>query len=415
MNKRIRQFILVFIIYGTMLVFGLLENIKGVSYPLIKTEFNASYEQQGLMVSISSYGYVFFCLVAGFFLARFGVKRAFLSGFICSLMGLIAVFFMPGYWTVTAALCLLYAAFGFFEVGVNALATQVFTTKTALLMSLLHFFYGAGAIIGPKAAGILMGSAGFTWKETYLVSIPLVLLFFIPSLSIQFPGAGGGKTGGTGEARSPSVEGPDAKKEHIPFTKALRNPMVWAFAVSLGFMEVVEFSSANWGGLYFQDVYGLDPRIEGASFVSNFYILFTLSRLLSGFVIEKIGYIRSLFIASFATVIIYTLGFAAGPRGIYILPALGFFIAIMWPTIMAAAMVYFGSQSAVLTSAIIVISGALNAAVQLFIGLTNRIVGAAWGYRSCLVYALVIIVTLVLLRRRLSSRQGAPAKPGTEA
>ncbi|MDR1947814.1 MAG: MFS transporter [Spirochaetaceae bacterium] len=399
MNGRIRRFFLIFIIYGTMMIFGLLENIKGVSYPLIKTEFDASYEQQGLLVSLLSYSYVFFCLVAGFFLARFGVKRAFLSGFVCCLLGLGAVFFMPGYWTVMAALLLVYAGFGFFEVGVNALATQVFTAKAALLMSLLHFFYGAGAIIGPKAAGILIGRGGFTWKETYLIAIPLVLLFFIPALPIRFPGASRETADEPGKTPGPEGEAPE---KPISFAGALKNPMVWAFAVTLGLMEVVEFSSANWGGLYFQDVYGLDPRTAGANFISNFYILFTLSRLVSGFAIEKIGYMRCLFIASFATVLVYALGFAAGPRGIYVLPVLGFFIAIMWPTIMAVAMGHFGSQSAVLTSAIIVLSGALNAAVQLLIGLTNRLIGAAWGYRSCILYALLMIGALILLRRRMA-------------
>jgi fucose permease len=404
-RDQIQRIILIVIAYGTMLIFGLMENIKGVSYPLIKTEFGASYEQQGLMVSLLTYGYVFFCLAASFFLARFGIKRAFLSGFMCSLLGLTAVFFMPGYWTVTAALFLVYAGFGFFEVGINALATQVFTTKTALLMSLLHFFYGVGAIIGPKAAGFLIVGAGFTWKETYLLSIPLVLLFFIPSLPIRFPGNSGPK----GASDAPGEGG------GISFMTALKTPMVWAFAVTLGLMEVVEFSSANWGGLYFQDVYGMDPRTHGASFASNFYILFTISRLVSGFAIEKIGYMRSLFIASFATVLIYAVGFALGPRGIYTLPALGFFIAIMWPTIMSAAMVFFGSRAAVLTSAIIVISGALNAAIQFIIGVTNRVIGPAWGYRSCLVYAVAIIGALLILRRRMngagSSQRRRVGKP----
>jgi fucose permease len=169
-------------------------------------------------------------------------------------------------------------------------------------------------------------------------------------------------------------------------------------------MEVVEFSSANWGGLYFQDVYALDPRTDGAAFVSNFYILFTISRLVSGFVIEKIGYMRSLFIACFATVLIYALGFGLGARGIWVLPALGFFIAIMWPTVMAVAMGFFGKQAPVITGAIIVLSGALNSALQFVIGLTNRFAGAAWGFRSCLGYAVVLVAVLFFLNSRMRRR-----------
>ncbi|GHT77306.1 hypothetical protein FACS1894130_01180 [Spirochaetia bacterium] len=398
--------LLIAITYGAMLIFGLVENIKGVSYPLIKTEFDASYQQQGALVSLLSYCYVFFCLIAGVFLGRFGVKRSLLSGFICILLGAGLVFFMPTFWAVGAAMLLLYAGFGFFEVGVNALGTQVFTARAALLMSLLHFFYGAGAIAGPKAAGILTNQ-GMGWRQIYLLVIPLTLLVFIPALAARFPGD---QTDASGEA-APELqpEGQKAGNERtavpkITFLGALKIPMVWAFSITLGLMEVVEMSSGNWGGLYFQDVYQLDPRTDGAAFVSNFYILFTLSRLISGFIIEKIGYMRSLFIACIATVIIYAAGFALGVRGIWVLPALGFFIAIMWPTIMAVAMGFFGKQAPVITSAIIVLSGALNSGIQFVIGLTNRFAGEAWGYRSCLVYSIIMVGMLCYLNHCLRRR-----------
>jgi fucose permease len=154
MQKKTRNTRLIVITYGTMLLFGFTENIKGVSYPLIKAEFAASYEQQGLLVSLLSGSYVLFCLAAGFFLSRFGVKKSLLAGYACAVLGLALQFFMPSFWSLGAALFLLYASFGFYELGVNALGTQLFTAKAALLMSLLHFFYGAGSILRPKIAGI---------------------------------------------------------------------------------------------------------------------------------------------------------------------------------------------------------------------------------------------------------------------
>ncbi|MDR0377960.1 MAG: MFS transporter [Spirochaetaceae bacterium] len=400
----IHRILLIIIMYGTGLIFGLLENIKGVAYPLIKTEFGVSYEQQGGFVALLSYSYVFFCLIAGVFLGRFGVKRSLLSGFLCSILGALLVYVMPGYVTIGAALFLVYAAFGFFEVGMNALATQLFTAKAALFMSLLHFFYGAGAIIGPKAAGFLINTGKFSWRHVYLFTLPVVLALFIPAVITRFP-----KDGGEGVPSAPDGGAAGAEKT-LSFLGALKLPMVWLFSLMLGLMEVVEFSSANWGGLYFQDVYALDPRTDGAAFISNFYLLFTVSRLVSGFAIEKIGYMRSLFIASFAAVFIYALGFGLGARGIWVLPALGFFIAIMWPTVMAMAMKFFGSQAPVITSAIIVLSGAINSGVQFVVGLTNRLAGAAWGYRSCLGYALILIAVLFFLNSRMRARGTLPGE-----
>lgn len=405
-----KQLLLIVIVYATMTLFGFVENIKGVSFPLIKTEFGAAYDEQGGMVSLTWFGYVLFCLAAGFFLSRFGTKRAVISGYILVAAGGLAALVMPSFWTAAGALLIVNAGFGFFEVGTNALATEVFKTKTALLMNLMHFFYGLGAVLGPKAAGMLTEGFGLGWRQVYLAALlPTVLIAAAAALT-RFPAHGADTTADGGrpdraddrdQANGPDPQARGTARGKTTFTEALRDPLVWSFSLALGFMEVVEFGAANWGGLHLKDVYGLDPRTAGAAFVSVFYVLFTLSRLFGGFAVEKIGYMRSLYGASAAIVVLYALGFGLGRAGIRILPITGLFVATLWPTIMAVAVGAFKDRAAVMTSAVIVISGAINGVMQLVIGFTNRYVGEAWGYRSCLLYALVMIAALVALDRRL--------------
>ena len=394
--KKLQRVLLFFLLFGTMIIFGLIENIKGVSYPLIKAEFGASWEQQGLMVSLLSVAYVSFSIIAGLFLSRFGIKSSFLFAYIALCLGLSSVFFMPGFFLAAAALFVVFAGFGFIEVGVNALASRVFTTKIALLMNLLHAFYGIGAILGPRAAGIIANNAAFSWRYVYLFSLPLVLIFFIPAIFTRFPEThaktGIGATGDAGTA------------EHKTFLDALRSPLVWLMSVTLGLAVVVEMNSSNWGALYFQDVYGFNPSTDGAVFLSVFYLVFTLSRLICGPFVERIGYIRSLLGIAFIILAVFAAGFCLGERGIYVLPALGFFIALLWPTIMAVAIVSFGKDAPVFASAMIAIGGLLNAAVQFLVGLTNRVFGPAWGYRSTLVYTVILIIALLLLQRRLAKK-----------
>ena len=177
--------------------------------------------------------------------------------------------------------------------------------------------------------------------------------------------------------------------------------MVWAFSITLGMGIVVEMSSANWGGLYFQDVHGLDPRTGGAAFLSAFFVSFTLSRLTCGFLVERIGYMRSLIGLGCIILAIFITGFCLGARGIYVLPALGFFIGLLWPTIMAQAVTIFGEDAPVFASAMIAIGGSINAGVQFLVGLTNRFFGPAWGYRSSVAYTVLLITVLLLLSRKL--------------
>ena len=372
------------ILFGSMFLSGLIGNIQGVTYPLIKAEFDVSYEQQGLMISLVSFGYMLWSLVGGILLGVFGTKKTFASGYVFLFLGLICIFFMPGFWSITGALLVIFAGFGFFSVSANALASQVFIARTALFMNLLHFFYGAGSILSPRITGAISVSVG--WRHVYILYLPPVLFILIFSLFARFP-----RQVKEGEG---NVLG---ERKKAGFFTALKTPMVWVFSLALGLMMTVEMSVISWAGLYFQDVYNLDPRIEGAAFISYFYILYTISRLLSGFVIEKAGYLRSLFIAVVALILILALGLFLGAAGIYVFPALGFFAAILWPTLMAAAMVYFREDAPVMTSAIIVVAGAINSCIQYLIGLTNRLAGPAWGYRSILVYMVLIIAALALV------------------
>lgn len=396
MNSKKTRLLLLVLINGTMFLFGFLENIKGVSYPLIKNEFDVPYEVLGRMVSLLSFSYTFFSIAAGLILSRFGVKRVYLLGFICALGGLAAVYFSPAFIAVGASFFVLFASFGLFEIGVNGLATQLFTTKAALAMSLLHFLYGAGAIVSPKAAGVL-ANAGMIWRQFYLLSIPLVLLVFIPALIAKFP-----------RGDMAAKNSAETAERRVTFFGALTQKRVWLFGVSLGLMMGIEMASTNWGSLYFQDVYGMDPRTAGATFVSAFFILFTLSRLVSGFFIEKIGYLRSIFGAVVIIMGIFVTGFVLGRYGIYVLPAVGFFAAILWPTIMARAMGVFGPDAPVVTSAMIAVGGLLNASMQLAMGYLNRYLGAAWGYRSCPLFALLLLFMLLLLRTELRAFKPKP-------
>ena len=376
-----------FILYGTMFLFGFLDNIKGVSFPLIKNEFDASYEIQGMMISITSISYTLFVIASGFALSRFGIRKIFILGFIFIFLGVTLIYFMSGFWTVASSLFLLCAGFGVSEIAMNSVATKVFTKKAALMMNLLHFMYGAGAIAGPKVTGVLVNpvGVGLLWRQIYLFSIPLILIIFIPAVFVQFPASAKSDAAGKG--------GPS-------FISALRTPSVWAFGITLGVMGSVEAASTNWGGLYFQDLYGMDPTTSGANFVSAFYVLFTLSRLASGFLIEKIGYMHSLVGAMLISTVIFVGGFALGATGIYVLPLLGFFLAILWPTILAVAIRRFGSNAPIMTAAVLAIAGLSIAGIQLLMGYINQWIGPGWGYRSCLLFSIIAICLLLGFKRQ---------------
>lgn len=380
-NKKI--IIVMAIIYSTMLLFGLIENIKGVSFTLIKDEFQVGYSSQGGLASFSWFGYVLFCIVATFSLEKFGTKKSLSFGYLFTALGCLLVFLSNNFYTVSMSLMVVWMGFGFFEVGGNALATTVFKSNSAILMNLMHFFYGFGAVLGPKFAGKIVDIFDLSFRGIYLITlIPILIVLGI----IVFT----------------KVDMDNSKEEEkgtMKIKDALKNKYVWIFSLCLGFMEVIEFSAANWGAFYLRDAFDINPLTVGATFVSAYYIFFTISRLFSGFVIEKIGYTKSIIYSLVTMFILYIIGFSSGINGTFILALTGFFIGIMWPTLMCVAMDVFKKDAAIATSVIIVLSGTINGVMQLATGVINEYIGDIWGYRLSTLYVLIPLVIIIYIQK----------------
>ncbi|GHV90701.1 hypothetical protein AGMMS50268_12040 [Spirochaetia bacterium] len=376
--------LLLIVIYGDMMLYGYLNSMKGVTFPLIKNSFRASHGDQGLMVAMISFTAVIFCIISGVFMSRFGLKKTIITGFILIGLGMAAIFFAAGFWMAAALYLIIQSGFGFFEIGLNGMGVRIFTVRSGLMLSLLHFFYGLGAITGPRFAGLVVNRFSLSWQHIYPLALIPVFIMMIISLIARYPGASEGKL--------------TAVKE-ISFFDALREPMVWTFGVILGLSGSIDGGTIAWSGLFLQDVYGLDPSTAGALFVSSFFIVYTLSRLLSGFVIEKFGYINSLLCAALATVALYIAGFSLGRRGIWILPLTGAFIAVLWPTILAISVGVFREKAQTMSSAMIGIAFTVSGIIQYGFGLTNRYIGEAWGYHSCVIYSSLLVVMLFRLKK----------------
>jgi fucose permease len=376
---------LVVITFANMSLLGFLNSMRGVSFPLIKNGFNVSYSNMGLMSVMASFAAVCFCVVAGIYMNSFGLKRTVVTGFFIMMMAVGSFYFASVFWLTVCIYILFQSGYSFFEIGLNGPGVRVFTVKSGLMLNLLHFFYGVGAIGGPRFMGFMVDRASMRWQDVYpLTLVPLVIMLVI-TLTIRYPHA----------------EKPSAAREQPSFWSALKDPMVWLFGSILGVSGAIEGCSISWSGLYLYDVYGLDPSTTGAAFVSVFFALYTVSRFLSGFVIEKTGYLRSIIVSSAVVFALFVTAFALGRSGIYLLPVVGFFIALMWPTILAISVGVFRERAQTVSSAMISIGLVISGTIQFGFGLSNRLLGAAWAYRSCIFYSFILGTLLVLLARRI--------------
>ena len=398
-HPRIHPMLLI-VIYGNMALYGFIISMRGISLPLIKNSYGASYSEQGLMTAVISFTAVSVCILAGIFMNRLGLKKTAVTGFILMITGMFLIRFAGSFWMAAGIYLVMQGGFSFFEIGLNGMGVRIFTANSAMMINLLHFFFGLGSIGGPRFAGFIVNKFGLQWQMIYPLAIIPALMFFAVTALTHFPGKINEAAEGT------AVSG----KNRRSFAPALRDPFVWIFGIIMGLSGSVEACMVSWSGLFLSDVYGMNIETEGALFVSVFFMLYTFSRLAAGFYIEKAGYIRVTVIAGTAALALYTASFMLGRNGIVLLPVTGIFTSLIYPTMLAVSVGVFREKAQDYSSAIIVIAFILNGFVQLGFGLSNRILGPSWAFKSCVPYSAAIVILLFVLGKMVKQRESAAGK-----
>lgn len=372
---------LIIITYLCMMVFGLIENIKGAVIPSIRMEFAVDYAHIGQMLFISSLGYLSATFFGGMATEKYGLKNLFLVGGALTIISTALFGFMTNFYGVAAIYFLLGIGFGCFEVGVNALGAKIFVKNTAMMMNFMHLFFGVGATIAPRYAGKLI-ETGYSWKTVYICSIAITLILFILVLFTKFP-----------------ETSKEVAEEKISFKELASSYKVWLVAIILGLFVMMETGTANWLVNYLQVERSLDVG-NSTFYLTLFFVTFTFGRLVGGYLADKLGYIRSLLYFTFIATILLLGGIFLGQPFIILFSVMGFFVSIMFPTMMALIMKEFPSGVGAVMGFTITICGTFNMVGNWIIGGINDMLGVAAGLVSIAICGIVACILLFALNAK---------------
>jgi fucose permease len=382
-NTRRTQGLLVAVAFGSMLLFGFVENIKGAVIPSIREMFQVSYASVGVMLFIGSAGYLTATFLGGLAGDRFGQKRVIGTGYLLILLAGLGMALAASFAQVCVLMFVLNAGFGCLEVGVNSLGARIFLRNSALMMNLTHFFYGVGSMGGPAyAAGMLVNDT--PWGRIYALAVFAVVVVLLVLLLARFPS---------------SAE--RQKEQRLSIRQVAATGKVWLFVLVISLLVIVEVGIGNWLVSYLRGTYAMGED-QSAQWLSLFFLFFTLGRLFGGYIVEKMGYVRC--IATFIVVILalYAGGFALGQSGVILFSLIGFFISTMYPTFMAMIMKEFPVATGSVMGFIITAVAAVSMVVNWIVGQTSDLLGVGVGFGSFMIYAALALVSLVILNRHLT-------------
>lgn len=388
------QFLCCIACYCVFFSFGGTDASKSVYLPLIQKFYKLGYDYQGLFVFTSSLGYTLFSLVIGYLLPKLGIKWILLIGLLILFTSFVCGIAFVNVWVVLVSLVIAGIGQVFLDVGTNTWATILFTSHKAVMMNLLHCFYGFGATVGPTFTGFVSKRLNMSYRGVFiavlfLLSVAIVIALFIPK-----------------QEEKSTIES-ETKEEGKSMTilSALKHPVVILLGLAQGCIAGTENITMNWAPIYLRDLYGWDPETKGAYFVTIFFTGYTISRLLSGFLIDAVGEINSMMIYVPILTVLFVVGFALGEKGVYALMATGIFISPLFPTVLTVAMIYFGKEVETCTSVILFTYMIFSQTIQLIVGLVNKYCGVQWGYRVAVVLMLIVFCVLLTVKALLKKKE----------
>jgi len=316
--------------YGSFLLMGLVMGMAGPLIPFLRTDLHLSYAEAGLLFSAQSVGSFFVLILGGWLVHVLGKRRLLFVGAAAFALGMLATALAPDFWWVLAGNVLLGAGMSFLDIGVSTLCIDANREGKGKALNFLHFFFGAGAVVGPLVA-LVLGHLDGGWRWAFgLAGLgPLAVALVVPFLTMP---------------ASPAVD------TSVKFA-VYRRPVLWLGAFALFVYCGVEWGVGAWFPSYWKAIpaaAGLDP----AWATSAFWLTFAVGRFVVGGWADRWGFVRFLGLTIGLTVVLVTLWILFPQPGAALVWVLlfGFVIAGQYPTFVAYISQRYPESSGQVTS-----------------------------------------------------------------
>ncbi len=363
-------------------VFGLTDNLKGPTLPAMLQEMQISYGTGGNIFFGQYLGFLIATLFTGLLADRFGLKSVILLAGVFLLLGAGGYSSFHSTWLLAVSLFTLGLGLGALELGPNALIVSVHHERKGLFLNLMSVFHGLGSMVAPLVAGGLL-AAGVSWRSIYRWELLLILAFFLYFIFLRVP-----------QKENQPHDAIDFKQ--LPKV-AFRASLVWYY-VSIALYVAVEIGMGSWMVTFLQKEQALSVTASNRA-LTLFFGAIMVGRFIGGFIVHRIGYLRSILLASIASVICIALGLFGPPSLSFFLPLTGLFFSIIFPTITASVSDTHTENINSILGMLFTCAGVGGVFGPWLIGLTSDAFGLHIGFAANLLFALLMTASIFILMK----------------
>ena len=373
---------------------GLPDGVLGVSWPSIRGEFGIPLDALGLLVAITTAGYLTSSFLSGALLRVLPIGTVLALSTAAAAVALIGFALTPFWWLMVAVGFVAGLGGGAVDAGLNAYGATHFSAR---ILNWLHAFFGLGTTLGPLIVTSVLG-AGLAWRWSYAIvgaaQMCLAIAFFLTRRRWV-------------EVHEIAGE-PRPKVTAAPAFDTLRLPIVWLGMLVFFLYTGVEIAAAQWSYSLLTLGRGVAETTAGL-YVSLYWGSLMVGRVLFGIFADRVPLVGALRLCLAASVVGALLLWLdrTGVLSVLGLMMIGFFFAPVFASLISLTPRRVGQAHA--SSAIgfqIAAAGLGGAALTALVGLLARGFGLeVIGMAIAAATGLLLVLHEALVR--VSVRSGA--------
>jgi len=389
--------LLVSLILLIFFVISFLTNIIGPLVPDIIKSFDLSLKMASFLPFSFFVAYGLMSVPSGFLIENYGEKKIMLMAFLISSIGAFLFSNTGTYSFYLISLFLIGTGMAMLQVAINPLLRTIGGEKEFAFNSVLgQMFFGLASFISPLVYSYIIKNVsdqaesnnliinllnnikipGMEWISLYWIFAIISFIMVIVISQVKLP-----------IVEKKEDEKVGALQTHVTL---LKKPIVLLYFIAIFCYVGTEVGVANWISQFLETYHDINPQIQGAKTVSNFWGMMTLGTLLGLVLLKFMDSRKVLIINSIISILALLIAlFGTSQQALIAFPVIGFFIATMWSIIISLALNSLsdshGSFSGILVTGII--GGA-------FIPFIVGAIGDVFGLKTGLLF---LIITLLFI------------------
>ncbi len=379
-----RNYFIVALIIFIFFVISFLTNIIGPLVPEVIKGFNVSKGMAGLLNFSFFIAYGVMSIPAGMLTEKYKEKKVILAAFVLSTTGALLFSVFPGFGIYLISLFLIGMGMAILQVAINPLLRVSGGEEHFAFTSVLaQLFFGVASFLSPLMYSYLivnLSSGNITdyflsmlnslvpenlkWVSIYWIFAVVSLLMVILILFIRLPKVDLNEDEKMGSFKS--------------IKELFKNKYVVLFFFGIFAYVGTEQGVASWISKFLSDYHQVNPEVEGAHAISQFWGLLTVGCLLGLGLLKLMDskLVLRIFVLAAMASLATALFTGNGKVAYYAFIMVGFFLSVMWSVVFSLALNSVGSNHGAFSG--ILCSGILGGAV---VPLLVGILGDAFGLR----------------------------------